>query len=101
MADQYMWAWMDRSRRVAILRVRGELDAVWQSRDLLLETSGVMARLATTYAEMAAARDRRAVLEPAKADYLRVLSGAARDLSTYYRQHAMAAGSPPSSFRPG
>lgn len=28
MGDDYMWVWADRSSRVAVLRVRGELDTV-------------------------------------------------------------------------
>lgn len=28
MGDQYLWTWVDRSHRVTVLRVRGELDAV-------------------------------------------------------------------------
>lgn len=71
-------------------KVLAEVDAVrWQSRALMLETSVVMDRLATTYAEMAA-RGRRGERERTAAERMRVLSATARDLSSRYRQRAMA-----------
>lgn len=186
MESRYLWFWIDRSRHVAVLRVRGELDALsadgfaveaarqlqqvdgpvavdlslldfadaraartlaavlggiprWQlvavsgirppvsrvldllgielsapagaerlpsirvremisqalvtrarSREVMMVTSTVMARLATTYAELAAARQRRAQHADATAERMRELSGTARDLSTHYRQRALS-----------
>jgi hypothetical protein len=47
-----------------------------------------MARLAATYAELAAARERRAEQEQARARQLRGLGDTARALSARYRQRA-------------
>lgn len=72
-------------------KVLAEVDAVrWQSRALMLETSVVMDRLATTCAEIAA-RGRRGERERTAAERMRVLSATARELSSRYRQRAMAA----------
>lgn len=186
MESQHLWFWIDRSRRVAVLRVRGELDAVsadgfaveaarqlhqvngpvavdlslldfadargartlaavlggippWRlvavsgirrpvsrvldllgielsapagdgllpsvrvrevisqavvtrarSREVMMVTSTVMARLATTYAELAAARERRAQHADATAERMQALSGTARELCTRYRQRALS-----------
>lgn len=62
--------------------------ALRQSREMLLETSGVMARLATTYGEIALARQQRAAQEH-RAEHLQALSDVARDLAVHYRQRAL------------
>jgi anti-anti-sigma factor len=59
-----------------------------QSREVLLEASAAMARLAATYAELAVARERRAEQEQARARQLQSLSDSARALSARYQQRA-------------
>lgn len=61
-----------------------------RSHEMLLETSMLMARLATTYAELAAARARRADQgqEQGKAERMLALSDNARDLCERYRDRA-------------
>lgn len=66
-----------------------------QSRETMLETSAVMARLAATYSEMAAARERRGAHEHEKAQSIQALSDTARNLSISYRQRAMASADQP------
>ena len=60
-----------------------------QSREVLFESSAAMARLATTYAGLALARQRRAEQERARAEQMQRLCETARELSTRYRQRAM------------
>ena len=60
--------------------------ARWRSRTLMLETGVVMARLATTYAEIAAARERRGAREDGTAERMQALSDTARALSARYCQ---------------
>jgi anti-anti-sigma factor len=59
-----------------------------QSREALLEASAAMTRLAATYAELAAARERRAEQEQARARRLQNLSDTARALAARHRQRA-------------
>lgn len=74
-------------------KILSEVDtARWRSRALMLETSAVMARLASTYAEIAARGERRGGQQRAAAEQMQALSVAARDLSSRYRQRAMAGG---------
>lgn len=61
-----------------------------QSREVLLQSSAAMARLATTYASLAAARERRAEQERASAEQMHRLSESARELAVRYRQRAMS-----------
>ncbi len=58
------------------------------SREVLLESSAMMGRLATTYAGLAAARERRAEQERARAEQMQRLSETARALAERYRQRA-------------
>lgn len=55
----------------------------------MLATSGVMARLATTYAELAAAMERLGGQQRAMAERLPALSGTARDLSSRASRNAL------------
>jgi hypothetical protein len=59
-----------------------------QSREVLLAASAAMTRLAATYAELAAARERHAEQEHARARQLQSLSDAARALAVRYQQPA-------------
>ena len=59
-----------------------------QSREVILTASEAMARLATTYAELAADRERRAAQGQARARQMQSLSDSARDFSARYRQRA-------------
>jgi anti-anti-sigma factor len=64
--------------------------ARWRSRALMLESAATMARLATTYAEIAADQAGRGTPERAKYDQTRALSDTAHDLSARFRQRALA-----------
>lgn len=55
----------------------------------MLESAAAMARIATTYAELAADQAGRGALERAKYKQLRALSDTAHDLSARFRQRAL------------
>jgi anti-anti-sigma factor len=65
------------------------LETRTQSQEVLLESSAAMSRLATTYAGLAVARQRRAQQEHAKAAHLQELSDTAQDLATRFRERAL------------